>query len=171
MILQEYGCDAADIGHQRSDVDWCSQDKCTCSTIRGCQNDSKEEKKNVRHCSMLLRWRWYRHSSGHFHHDSQEVGIFIENYDLTLGNSYYWPGGGLGGGRSPVTRRIGERDSSWSGRVRAQSAQRASDPSGRRRLALVRLAFHRPVLAPLESTRSISKRSSHWLPRRQLHHN
>jgi hypothetical protein len=43
---------------------------------------------------------------------------------------------GLGGGRSPVTRRIGERGSIWSGRVRAQSAQRASDPSGRRRLQL-----------------------------------
>jgi hypothetical protein len=62
---------------------------------------------------------------------------------------------GLGGGRSPVTRRIGERGSSWSGRVRAQSAQRASDPSGRRRLALVRLACPRPP-PPLESTRSIS---------------
>ena len=38
---------------------------------------------------------------------------------------------GLKGGRRPVTRRIGERGSSWSGRVRAQSAQRASDTSGR----------------------------------------
>ena len=33
---------------------------------------------------------------------------------------------GLGGGRSPVTRRIGERGSSWSGRARLQSAHRAS---------------------------------------------
>ena len=63
---------------------------------------------------------------------------------------------GLGGGRSPVTRRIGERGSSWSGRVRAQSAQRASDPSGRRRLALVRLACPHPSL-PLEPTRSIRR--------------
>jgi hypothetical protein len=44
---------------------------------------------------------------------------------------------GLGGGRSPVTRRIGERDSSWSGRVRTQSTHQASGPSGRRRLVLV----------------------------------
>ena len=61
-----------------------------------------------------------------------------------------------------AVRRTGERGSSWSGRVRAQPAQRASDPSGRRRLALTR-----PACPP--TTETVRHQSSHWLPRKQLH--
>jgi hypothetical protein len=73
------------------------------------------------------------------------------------------------GGQSPVSRRICERGFSWSGRVRAQPEQRASDPSGHQRLALVRLAC--PPSSPLESTTwSISGaldrelKNASWMP-------
>ena len=105
-------------------------------------------------CGVILR------SQGVASHTPPKASIFRSSKN------------GLGGGRSPVTRRIGERGSSWSGRVRAQSAQRASDPSGRRRLALVRLACP-PSLPPrpLESMDAEHQRGSHWLPRRRLHQN
>ena len=72
------------------------------------------------------------------------------------------------GGRSPVIQQrriiIGERGSSWSGRARVQPAQRASDPSGRQRLALVR-----PACPPRKQLHIRALNSSHWLPRKQLH--
>ena len=60
---------------------------------------------------------------------------------------------GLGGGRSPVTRRIGERGSSWSGGVRTQSARITSGPSGRRRLSIG--TPHLPSFPPGRARRGV----------------